>query len=111
MEKSKSETAGTGLSYFCDTARHLVCSPYSVENLHKMAKDLNIKRHWFHSKKGMEHYDIPKTRMKEIMEKCEVVDSRHIVDIIKYDQIERVSKTGATPKDHFTQQEFKYNGY
>jgi len=43
-----------------------------------MAKDLNIKRCWFHK----DHYDIPMRRIEEIMEKCEVVSSKEIVKII-----------------------------
>jgi len=34
--------------YLTDRKRHLICIPYSIENLHKMAKELNIKRCWFH---------------------------------------------------------------
>lgn len=71
------------MKYYCDNERHLVCVPYSVENLHKMAEDLGIKRCWFHNKKGKEHYDIPKKRLKEIQSKCEVVDGREILKIIK----------------------------
>jgi hypothetical protein len=35
------------MEFYCDNKRHLVLS-YSIENLHKMAEDLNIKRCWFH---------------------------------------------------------------
>lgn len=85
----------TKLIYYCDRARHLVCVPYSIENLHRMAEDLNIKRRWYHAgfrrnwhnivghnlmKKP--HYDIPKRRRNEIMAKCIIVDSRIIVAII-----------------------------
>lgn len=44
-----------------------------------MAKDLNIKRCWFH----YDHYDIPKRRISEIMNKCKIVSSKEIVNIIK----------------------------
>ena len=72
------------LEYLCDTKRHLICTPYSVENLHKMAKELNISRAWFHKGKfGLSHYDIPKTRIKEISEKCTLVSSTSIVRIIR----------------------------
>ena len=37
------------MQYYCDNARHLVCVPYSVENLHKMAAALDIKRCWYHN--------------------------------------------------------------
>lgn len=67
------------LIYYCDNKRHLVCKPYSIENLHKMAEDLNIKECWFHKN----HYDIPKKRIDEITQKCVLVNSREIVKIIK----------------------------
>lgn len=64
--------------YYCDNKRHLVCVPYSIENLHNMAQDLNIKRCWFHK----DHYDIPKKRISEIKDKCKIVSSKEIVRII-----------------------------
>lgn len=67
------------MTYYCDKARHLVCLPYSVENLHAMGDALSIKRCWFHG----DHYDIPKRRIEEIMSMCTVVSSRDIVRIIK----------------------------
>lgn len=65
--------------YLCDNARHLICKPYSIENLHKMATELGIKKHWFHN----DHYDIPKKRIEEIKSKCTIVSSKQIVEIIK----------------------------
>jgi hypothetical protein len=44
-----------------------------------MAKDLGIKKCWFHKT----HYDIPKNRIKEIEVKCNIVSSKEIVNIIK----------------------------
>jgi Protein of unknown function (DUF4031) len=70
------------LEYYCDTMRHLVCVPYSVENLHAMAANLGIKRCWFHSG-DFAHYDVPKRRIKEIMDKCTVMKPRDILSIIK----------------------------
>lgn len=69
--------------YICDNARHLICKPYSIENLHKMAENLQIKKHWFHNKKGKWHYDIPKKREDEIKSKCIVVTSQKLLTIIK----------------------------
>ncbi len=69
------------MEYLCDNARHLVCKPYSIENLHKMAEELNIKRCWFHKN----HYDIPKRRIDEITIKCKLISSKEIVDIINID--------------------------
>jgi len=67
------------MTYYCDDSRHLICVPYSIDNLHMMANDLNIKRCWFHKS----HYDIPKKRIAEIQAKCEVISPREILDIIK----------------------------
>ncbi len=69
------------LTFFCDKDRHLVCEPYSVANLHRMAEALGIKRCWFHA--GVKaHYDIPKLRIAEIMAKCQVISRRQILAII-----------------------------
>ena len=67
------------MKYYTDGKRHLVCIPYSVDNLHEMAYNLNIKRCWFHK----DHYDIPKKRIEEIQSQCIMVSSRDIVKIIK----------------------------
>jgi len=66
------------LDYYCDNSRHLVCEPYSIKNLHRMAKELNIKKCWFHKN----HYDIPKRRIKEIQDRCLIVSPKEIVKII-----------------------------
>lgn len=68
--------------FFCDDKRHLVCLPYSVDNLHKMATELGIKTCWFHNKPGLWHYDIPKRRVAEITAKCTLVTSKQIITII-----------------------------
>lgn len=66
------------MEYFCDNSRHLVCKPYSIINLHLMARDLNIKRCWFHK----DHYDIPLKRIDEIKKRCTVIGSKQILEII-----------------------------
>lgn len=71
------------LIYICDKNRHLICEPYSIDNLHKMAKSLKIGKWWFHKKDKFSHYDIPKKRVDEIMSKCIVVSSKEIINIIK----------------------------
>lgn len=71
------------MKYFCDDARHLVCVPYSIDNLHAMAAALDIKRCWFHSNSRFPHYDIPKRRDAEIRTKCTVVTPKDIIAIIK----------------------------
>jgi len=67
------------MKYYTDRKRHLVCVPYSIENLHEMARRLDIKRCWFHK----DHYDIPKRRQTEIEAVCEIVSSKKIVEIIR----------------------------
>lgn len=74
------------MQYFCDLNRHLICTPYSVENLHKMAEDLEIKKCHFHGGKFL-HYDITKRRMIEIQNKCIILSSRELLDIIKNAEI------------------------
>lgn len=66
------------LVYLTDGRRHLICLPYTKQNLHLMAKDLNIKMCWFHKN----HYDIPKKRIKEIEERCKLISPRQIYLII-----------------------------
>lgn len=70
------------LKYYYDNKRHLVCIPYSIENLHKMAVELNINIVWYHGGKRP-HYDIPKTRINEIKERCTLIRPREILQIIK----------------------------
>ena len=35
------------MKYLCDNARHLICEPYSIENLHKMAEEgkVTVRNH------------------------------------------------------------------
>lgn len=70
------------MKYLCDDQRHLICEPYSIEGLHKMAEDLDIKRCWFHNNR-YPHYDIPKKRIAEIQAKCILVNPREILLTIK----------------------------
>ena len=66
------------LEFICDAKRHLVCLPYSIENLHAMARVLDLDRCWFHK----DHYDIPIKRISEIMDRCRIVSSKEIVRIV-----------------------------
>lgn len=71
------------LTYYCDNARHLVCIPYTVQNLDRMALDLGIKKCWRHNSPKHVHYDIPKRRIAEITGKCHLVSPYDILSIIK----------------------------
>ncbi len=83
------------LIYLCDNKRHLICVPYSIENLHRMALDLNISRAFYHYRnrkiktiKPKPHYDIPFRRMNVIMDRCQIVEDIEIWKIIKQWQID-----------------------
>ena len=70
-------------TFYSDDQRHLVCVPFSVENLHAMAKELGIKRCWFHNSSSGPHYDIPKRRIAEIQGRSVVVPTKTILAIVK----------------------------
>jgi len=72
-----------GVRYLCDPQRHLVCEPFSIERLHRMAEDLKIARCWYHSSSRHKHYDIPKRRYEEISSKCSIVSPREILRIAR----------------------------
>lgn len=68
------------MQFYTDGKRHLVCLPYSVDNLHKMAEQLGIGKHWFHNAKNA-HYDIPKRLLERIESQSIKVTSKDIVRI------------------------------
>ncbi len=70
------------MRYLCDNARHMVCEPFSIENLHTMAASLGIGKFWYHKSK-FPHYDMPKRRIAELTAKCELVTQKEILCIIK----------------------------
>lgn len=70
------------MNFYHDSMRHLVCKPFSVENLHAMAVELGIKRCWFHNSKAHPHYDVPKRRMATIGERSTLVSLRRVLAII-----------------------------
>src|SRR3990167_8336207 len=76
--KKPIEAVDSELIYLTDGKRHLICVPYSKDNLHKMAMELDIKKCWFHKN----HYDIPKERIEEIERKCRIINPKEIVEII-----------------------------
>jgi hypothetical protein len=83
--KSCETMMDTELKYYCDNKRHLICVPYSIENLHKMGSNLLIDKCWYHIGK-FPHYDIPKKRIEEIKSKCTVVSTKTILKLIKSNQ-------------------------
>lgn len=79
------------LVYIADAARHLVCLPYSVENLHRMAEELGLSRRWFHAGRHP-HYDIPKREASRIGAIAVPTTSRVVLAVTKgvYTRIEEV---------------------
>lgn len=71
------------MRFFSDSMRHLVCYPYSIENLHAMARELGIKRCWFHAGSRYPHYDVPKLRVIEIASRTAVVKPIVVLGIVK----------------------------
>lgn len=57
------------LVYITDGVGNVICLPYSVENLHKMADDLGIKKTWYRDG----HYKVPKEIAEDLEEKCDKV--------------------------------------
>lgn len=83
------------IDYLCDQHHHngvlrphLICVPYSIENLHRMAVDLGIHRCWFHK----DHYDIPIRRTFEIMLKCQIIPERVLFHIVRNPYVKRPRK-------------------
>jgi hypothetical protein len=70
------------LTFYTDGKRHLVCRPYTKENLHLMAQTLGIPKH-FYEDHGHPHYDIPAKRKAEIETQCIMVSPKEILRIIK----------------------------
>lgn len=71
----------SGLTFYRDFMRHLVCEPYSIDNLHWMAELLGIKKCWFHK----DHYDIPLKMLPKIetMKFITLVSPRKIFKIVR----------------------------
>lgn len=76
------------LKFYCDSLRHLVCTPYTIENLHTMARQLGVKKCWYHAHPTHPHYDIPKRRIAEISARCTLISGRDLLRIIKGEAIE-----------------------
>lgn len=87
------------MTFYCDEARHMVCYPYSVINLHAMAKALGVHRCWFHNSPGHAHYDMPMRRIAELTAKCNVVSTRVILRIMKGEDPTSMKTTQTPPPD------------
>jgi len=68
--------------YLYDKERHLICHPYSIQNLHIMARKIGIKKCWFHSGK-YPHYDIPLYKLDEVKRLGVEASKRDILNVIK----------------------------
>jgi hypothetical protein len=79
IKKDKDEEP---LRYLCDENRHLICLPFSLENMKRMAFELELKRKCLSKVPGKRFYRIPLGRLDEIMHQCEVVAAWEILEII-----------------------------
>jgi len=80
------------MKYYADKQRHLVCIPYSKENLHRMAKKLRIKKCWFHKT----HYDMPKG-MHKIWDQIESMNVKNNITRVTPRAIVHIIKHGNLP--------------
>lgn len=62
-----------------DSKKRLVCMPYSVSNLHTVAKTLGMKRGLFRSS----HYAVPASKLVEIQQKSVIITATQANMIIK----------------------------
>lgn len=76
------ESSDKPVKLYCDDHRHLICTPYSVANLHQIAAFIGIKRCWFHGGR-FPHYDIPKKQRPRIEALCTKVTQRELLQMIK----------------------------
>lgn len=69
--------------YFTDgAARHLVCWPFSIDALHDMARELGVRRCWYHAGR-FPHYDVPKMRVGKLGDRVETISTRALLAIVK----------------------------
>lgn len=97
------------MKYVCDDRNHLICVPYSTDNLHQMAQDLGIDRKNF--KKN--HYLIPNNSNLNCTP--QIVGYETLVDIIRSPEhaeafLSDSIKGDAAPSDYFLQTQIQYNG-
>lgn len=67
----------------CDRHGRLVCVPFSIENLHRVARRLHVKKQWFSGPRRFPHYRVPISLMIEVRVRCEVASTRRVVEIIR----------------------------
>lgn len=58
--------------YLTDGRKNIICLPYTEENLHEMAKELEIPERYFNKNR----YTIPDTLRDNIEDKCSFVSSQ-----------------------------------
>lgn len=68
---------------YCDGSRHIIAYPYTRENLHRVARELGLRRHWFHASDDHPHYDMPLSRVEELTRRCVKVPARDLLRIVR----------------------------
>lgn len=99
------------LKYVCDKWCHLICEPYSTENLHIMARQIGLDKQWFRKT----YYEIPDYLRKEINKQCQIITLIEIREIIHHPEYAKIILSSevrgtASPKDYFWQTQIEYNG-
>lgn len=63
---------------------HLCCEPGAEDELHRVARDIGLKREWFRDRKGLPHYDltIPK-RTLAIAAGATAIDRKFLVELMR----------------------------
>jgi hypothetical protein len=91
------------ITYVTDK-KHLICVPYSIENLHKMAEKFGIGKSLF----KINHYSLSKfneSAIERISKKCRIISTSNIIEVIRSPQyadiiISDVVAAGANGNSH-----------
>lgn len=69
------------IRYLCDEAGHLICTPYTTENLHVAARHLTLGP-LFYKTEPYPHYAVPWMRIEDVRAKCDAVEEAAILAIV-----------------------------
>ena len=90
-----------------DGIRHLVCLPYSLQNLHIMAAQLGLGRHWFHK----DHYDIPVNRRVEIEQNALHVSPKVIARLTRGKRKPQLTLPAGTESENLDMEEIMFKRF
>lgn len=67
------------LLFLSDGRRNLICVPYSIENMKKMADELGIKKTWLKK----DRFVIPEDYFEVVETKCNIVSTQTLFRTLK----------------------------